>query len=489
MGLGFYTYFASRGVPLILAAFLLYAALIAWPTVKSRWLGLIWLFILAMVLAVPLILTLQNQPESEARVAELAVPLVAAGKGDFAPLMEHVLITLGMFVNQGDGEWLYNIPGRPVMTSIGSVFFWLGVAITAVLSLIPLWHKLNQWFRKHPVRPTKHIELASGFVLLWWLAGISPAFISVPPASLGHTILALPAVFILAAMPIRLLESAEWKVGRWKTAVVTLFAFILIGSIAARDLPDYFVNWQERGMVRFLYRADFRELASYVNKNEDLTDFGVNSLLAGPWDQLAFTSDLRNEKARPRFFNAERAVLLEPNLSFVGYPETAVAYPDAFQPTDIHVGGFTLAQTDYAQSTTEPICFENGLCLETAVYHPAHQTIDLTWRVSETLTLPAREIISNPPPPNVYAGPRLLVFAQLLDASGNFIVGDDGLWVDIYSLQPGDVFRQQHQFSLPADVAAETAVAETAVFGLYDPMTGNRILTASGQDHVALTLP
>lgn len=484
IGLGFYTYFASRGLPLILVAFLIYAALVAWPLVKRKWRGLIWLFMLAAILAVPLMLTLQQQPESEARVAELAVPLIALGDGDVAPLMEHVLITLGMFVNQGDGEWLYNILDRPVLTSIGAVFFWMGVAITAVLTLIPLWHKLKQWLQKQPVRPTQHVELASAFLLLWWLAGISPAFISVPPASLGHTILAQPAVFILAAVPLWLIGTRDWGLGRWKTAVITLLAIVLVVSIAARDLPDYFQNWPERGMVRFLYRADFHELASYVNENETLTDFGVNSLLAGPWDQIAFTSDLRNENAHPRFFNAERAILLEPNMSFSGYPETAVAYPDAFNPTQKTVGGFTLAQIDYTQSADEPVCFDNGLCLETAVYHPEQQTLDLTWRVSQMLKLPEREIISNPPPPNVYAGPRLLVFAQLLNANGEFIVGDDGLWVDIYSLQPGDVFKQQHKFTLPEEVAAETAV-----FGLYDPMTGIRILTKSEQDHLELELP
>ena len=181
-------------------------------------------------------------------------------------------------------------------------------------------------------------------------------------------------------------------------------------------------------------------------------------------------------------------MLLKPNLSFTGYPETAVAYPDAFHSTDTSVGGFTLAQTDYTQSAIEPVCFENGICLETAVYHPTDHTIDLTWRVGEAISLPEREIISNPPPPNVYAGPRLLVFAQLLDANGAFIVGDDGLWVDIYSLQPGDVFRQQHQFILPEDAVTETAVAETAVFGLYDPMTGIRILTDTNSDHIKLEL-
>jgi len=171
-------------------------------------------------------------------------------------------------------------------------------------------------------------------------------------------------------------------------------------------------------------------------------------------------------------------------LSFICYPETAVAYPDAFQPTTTTVSSYTLAQTDYTQPNEDPICFENGLCLETAVYHPEQHSLDLTWLVNHELDLPEREIISNPPPPNVYAGPRLLVFAQLLDKNGNFIVGDDGLWVDIYSLQSGDVFMQQHQFTLPEGIDAETAV-----YGIYDPMTGNRILTESGQDHLTQKLP
>jgi hypothetical protein len=465
---------------------------------------------------------LQTQPESEARVAELAVPLIAASEGDFSPLLDHVLLTLGMFANSsGDGEWLYNIPNRPVLTTIGSIFFWLGLATTAVLSLIPLWHKLKQWFwslakiaptsgtvtrfgksrytgdgqkrqcpewfSQAPVRPTKHVELAGAFLVIWWLAGISPAFISIPPASLGHTILAQPAVFLLAAVPLWWLESRDWKgARRGKTVVIAMLGLVFVISLAARDWPDYFQNWPERGMVRFLYRADLHELASYVNENEALTDFGVNSLLAGPWDQIAFSSDLRHDNAQPRWFNAERAVLLNPPLSFMGYPETAVIYPDAFQaPTSpVQIGAYTLALIDYTQSTAELICFANGLCVETAVYNPTEQTLDLTWQVSRALDLPEQQIISNPPPPGVYAGPRLLVFAQLLDANGNFLAGDDGLWVDIYSLQSGDVFKQQHRFVLP-----ESNGKETAVFGLYDPMTGTRILTETGQDHVTVEKP
>ena len=45
---------------------------------------------------------------------------------------------------------------------------------------------------------------------------------------------------------------------------------ILITSVAIRDLPDYFVEWPQRGMTRFLYRADIHEVAAYLNDHPEL---------------------------------------------------------------------------------------------------------------------------------------------------------------------------------------------------------------------------
>ncbi|MCB0227441.1 MAG: glycosyltransferase family 39 protein, partial [Anaerolineae bacterium] len=78
LALGMYTYFAARGVPAILVAFIGYLALFAWSLFRRRWRGFVGLVVVTAVLSLPLILTLQRQPESEARVAELAVPLVEA---------------------------------------------------------------------------------------------------------------------------------------------------------------------------------------------------------------------------------------------------------------------------------------------------------------------------------------------------------------------------------------------------------------------------
>ncbi|MEZ4591236.1 MAG: glycosyltransferase family 39 protein [Chloroflexota bacterium] len=498
MSLGFYTYFAGRGVPLILLAFMGVVWLLARLRFHQNWRG--WGVILAVtaVLAIPLILTLQAQPEAEGRVGELAVPLVEARAGNFEPLQEYVIVTLGMFHATGDDEWLYNIPNRPLFGVVGAIFFWGGVLLALGDGLRLLGGRL----RRQTIEPAAERRgLAAIFLLLWWLAGIAPAFISVPPASLGHTILAQPATYILAALIIGRLDPSaalRARIGDWRFGVQSpisnllgvFAAILLIGSIAARDLPDYFQRWPERGMVRFLYRADIQDVADYVNSVPEMTDFGVSGLLAGPWDRLALEIGLHNhEDVRPRWFNAERALLLSPPQSFVGFPDTAVPYQPLLNPVapPVTAGTYLLAQTEaqmLADRSEERICFVNGLCWLTAVYDVENGRLELGWQVGETLQLPEIPLISNPPPPGVYAGPRLHVFAQLLDAQGNFLTGDDGLWVDPVTLQPGDIFLQQHWLTVP-----EGAEAVTVAFGLYDPMTGERILTTDGRDHLRLEIP
>lgn len=215
-----------------------------------------------------------------------------------------------------------------------------------------------------------------------------------------------------------------------------------------------------------------------------LTDFGITGLLAGPWDKVALQIDLDEATAvSPRWYNPERALLLRPALSFHGWPNVTEAYAEAYAPEALSLGEYQLSRVTRALDTTESVCFVNGLCLATAVYDPGARTLELGWWVQAPLVLPEMPLISNPPPPGVYSGPRLAVFGQLWDAQDNFLAGDDGLWVDPYTLQPGDQFVQQHHWQL-----VESVVAKTAVFGLYDPMTGARILTEDGRDYLRLTI-
>jgi hypothetical protein len=246
-------------------------------------------------------------------------------------------------------------------------------------------------------------------------------------------------------------------------------------------------------MVRFLYRADIQEMADYLNQRPDLIDFGVTGLLAGPWDKLALAIDLGDERAttaRPRWYNPERAILVEPPLSFfTPFPTIPSTYADHYRPVsgEGHAGSYTLNQVVTDLNMTPSVCFQNGLCLLTADYDPERQRLEVGWLVKRRLDLPSMPLISNPPPPGVYAGPRLLVFVQLQDAAGNFLLGDDGLWVDPATLQAGDVFLQQHWLA-PAGNSLQDKEATVVVFGLYDPMNGERILTEDGRNHLRLEI-
>jgi hypothetical protein len=449
----------------------------------------------------PLLLTLGRQPESEARVEELAVPVVAVREGDFGPLLEHVGRTLSMFHSYGDEEWLYNIPLRPIFGPLAAIFFWSGVVIAVWYALRPLGRLLRGTATSEiGVRSGLDLEAAGAFVLIWWLAGISPGFISVPAASLGHTIIAQSATYILAALPIlaigrvmrhRFNQRDNYRAVFW---TVTGIALLLLVIVAWRDLPDYYIRWPERGMTRFLYRADIRDLAEYINENPEMTDFGVGGFLAGPWDRLALDTDLQEPAAvRARWFNPERATLLTTGEKDALVFRSSVPGPavdeSSYSPYgDITVADFALYKVanqgnakDQLSTMDEPICFENGLCVEAAAYDAESGRLSLMWQVSRELDLPDKRLISNPPPPGVYAGPRLLVFAQILNNDMQVLAGDDGLWVDESTLWPGDRFQQVHY--LPADVSAE---GHTIIFGLYDPMTGQRVNTVDGRDHVTI---
>jgi acetyl-CoA carboxylase beta subunit len=429
-------------------------------------------------------------------VAELAVPLIEARAGNFQPLGEHIIRTLSMFHSDGDDEWLYNIPYRPVFGPIGAIFFWVGVLIAA-------WKSIVGIFR----RPAEENALRTAsypFLLVWWLAGIAPGFVSVPAASLGHTIIAQPAVFLIAALPIGAAIKAFYKRkekaqgnSSWIQQVIhsrltyVILALLLVGSIGWRDTADYSNEWSNRGMVRFLYRADIKDLTRYLADHPELIDFGATSLLAGPWDKKAFEIDQpEGTTNHPRWYNPERAVLLEVGgerpLAFSGYPVVPMLYESWYNnlPGET-AGGYRLAEisSPLNWANSEAVCFQNGLCWLAAEYNQADQTLDIIWQVKRPLSLVEEQLVSNPPPPGIYNGPRLVAFGQLLDSEDNFLAGDDGLWVDVYSLQPGDVFLQQHR-----PFIGEGRQPAAVLIGLYDPLTAERILTEDGRDHIRLEL-
>jgi 4-amino-4-deoxy-L-arabinose transferase-like glycosyltransferase len=499
LGLGFHSYFASRGAPLIPLAFLVYVAVVAPDKIRQKWRGIAVMFFATLLVALPLLLAVAAQPEAEGRVGELALPVIEARQGNYDVIINHALAALAMPHSGGDPEWLYNIPERPVFGPVGAVFFWSGVVMSIVWSLAPL---INRFIRGTHRASAQGRPLAAAFLLIWWLAGISPAVLSVPPASLGHVILAQPAFYILAALPVGVLASGlRQSSAPIRTGLTLAAIFALIGLTAARDLTAYFQEWPQRGMVRFLYRADIEAVADFVRRDPvapNPTDFGITGLLAGPWDRVALNLALGGRSdVRPRWFNPERALLLWPDISFSGYPAVDSPFAGVFVPLaedDFLQGGYGLTRVAPPATPTlengavfwpeTPVCFANHLCWTAAAYDDAAGLLELQWQVDDRLALPPMPLISNPPPPGVYAGPRLFVFAHLVAGDNTILVGDDGLWIDPLTLEAGDAFLQRHHLTPPP--GTRPAAVQ---FGLYDPMTGERILTDDGRNLIRWPLP
>ena len=483
-----YTYTASRLLPLLLILFVGYLAALHRPCLRRHARGILLACLVAVVLVLPLAVAIQQGRSAraiegigaDARVTELAQPVRALWDGDPKPLLVSVVKTLGMFHASGDPEWLYNIPGRPVFGVLGGVLLWLGVGLS-----------LYRWR-----------EPRFFFLMAWLGIGLTPAFISTPPASLGHTIVAQPVAYLMPALAV--VGIGRWLKGRRtggaaaavrplpRGVAAGLMLVAFVGSNAARDIWDYFVIWPRRGMVRFLYRADQREIAEYVNEQGLLTDVTVGSGLMGPWDRIALTVDLEGPDAAPRLFHPERALIwaegADPMPVFLpSWPEPSGVVEDALEGGRLiseHVSVYAPTIDISSSLEVEEVAFANGLTflgarrLEQEPGAVGEGVSVLTaWRVSEPLELPPMPVVAQPPPPETYAGPRLVVFAHLLGPQGETLSVDDGLWVDPLTLQPADHFLQIHRFSLPSDgLPAPSALA----VGLYDPKTGERWQVVSG---------
>jgi hypothetical protein len=409
-----------------------------------------------------------------------------------------------MFHATGDPEWLYNIAGRPVFNWLGGLLFWAGVLLC-----------LYRW------RRPSHF-----FLLLWLSCGLLPTVLSVPAASLSHSILIQPLAYLLpalvlvqayrrfAATPVRLgwrSGLSQWS-GRWLPRLVPAIVLVFLLTNAVRDLHDYFTAWPREGIVRFLYRADYRRAARFLDEHPEITDAAIGSTLLGPWDRLALADDLRRQDIQVRLFNPEQSLLLPTRptpstgdagagaLMVTAFPPLDPALAELLEePPQWQDGGLQLYRPPQALPSASsglgsPALFANGLGLIGVLWPedqpaPGHATtLWLVWQVARPLDLPPLPIIASPPPPGVYSGPRLAVFTHLLAADGTFLVGDDALWVDPLTLVPGDRFLQIHRLALPQEAPAGPYTLE---LGLYDPLTQERwaVLDAMGQpvaDHLLL---
>ena len=277
MGLGMYTYLASRLAVLAILAYIGYRVLVERGYLRRAWQGLL-LFLVAYALVFgPLVTTYVRNPftflnrsqqvsilndmKAQYRAENAPSPLVQRALGalglptniTFEPLKRSVIKHLRMFHIEGDYNPRHNIPGQPMLDPITGAFFVLGlllalwrwrdhrygllllwIPIVLLGGILTLAREAPQAYRTLGVVPA--IGLLAGDALVrsvQWLEAQAARLLSRSPRALHPYITSF-----LIALPLALAgwANVDAYFNRWATARSTYAAFSPMETTVAREV-------------------------------------------------------------------------------------------------------------------------------------------------------------------------------------------------------------------------------------------------------------
>jgi hypothetical protein len=203
--------------------------------------------IVALVVYLPLALTLQADPTLQQRVQQLEGPLAALSEGDPLPILSTTLATLGVFSFTGDPRWTYMLPGRPLFDPLTAVFFYAGVALAV-------------WRFKQP---------NYAFILIWLAVGLLPSAITPQAPSTIRMIGALPAVYLFPSLIVTWLW-AKWRASGTAAAWLRYAVPLLLAGIFLLNLgltiANGFVRWPQELETRLKYQSVLMDIARYLEE-------------------------------------------------------------------------------------------------------------------------------------------------------------------------------------------------------------------------------
>ena len=468
-----YAYEAARAAAAALVLLFLYLALFhrAWFRRHGVWFAAA--LLATGLLAAPHLL----DPAAWGRSSTLSVPLAAALHGDLQPLLTNAISALGTLSFHGDSFVTYNLPGRPILDPVASLFFYIAV-------LLCLW----RWRRP-----------ACAFILLWVAMGMLPSLVVGEWTSTLHSkaaeapILTLPA---LGAVEAGRLVARRWgpRWGRvWAAAGVAWL--VVIGVSTA---TDYFVRWGQSPQTRAAYFHNLAAITAFLDEGEYSGTVALSSPFPDlPLDPLVADLRLQRNDLTLRWFDGRRALLLpdaerallvlpsstplDPLLASwvdLGSATRVVVHPEDVDPYfDLLVWEpgesweAATAALDGGEITAErppslPADFGGGVELvgygvTPTVAIPGGTTALVTaWRVRDPAAL-------GPPPPHDY-GIGAAIFAHLLNPQGEVVAQEDRLDVPAWNWQPGDRFLQIHRFTLPPDLPPGRYELEIGLYTRHD---------------------
>lgn len=289
-GISWYTFTAARGLLLLLPV--VFVVLI-WQTKNRRKQIAINAFIsmgTAFLIIIPFIYDTHVNPGApESRIEQLGGVIDQVRTGNFKPLINQTLATVGMVAFKGDPNWRYNISGQPAFGFILGIFTFWGIGVCIIR-----WKSLENLL-----------------LLVWFLLGCAPSALATEAPSFMRAIGALAPAAVLAGIGIvkfgNLLHFSE-SLRNW----FLFFLFCLITYQGVSTFLDLNYKWPKNESVRDIYQAALTEA---------ITDLNTSSLEGRVWISEPFPDDrhemlaerlLKRKEIKIRWFNADRALILPP---------------------------------------------------------------------------------------------------------------------------------------------------------------------------------
>jgi 4-amino-4-deoxy-L-arabinose transferase-like glycosyltransferase len=483
LGLSAYTYLSSRAIPILLIAFTFYLALFARDRMRGRWRNLFICFAVAIVVALPLAITVLMNPDLQFRVSEVSGPLDQALKGDTKALMANIPLAFGMFTSKGDSTVRDNWPDRPVFPKpIGQALFIFGfVQALFIFGFVIALSKFKQ--PRYALVP------------IWLGAMLIPSIVTSGAPNFTRTLGALPMAFALPAIglewlsmwPLRMIAMPQQqKLSRLLAPIAIVFLIGVFAINAASTFDDYFNKWPNHPETQFVFQADFAAIAKDINAS-DVMNMSVGGLSNDTMDDDSLRLLLQRKDVHIRWFDSGSPLssggsLLNPT-NFTHYASGPYVYipaivpfaPDLKNYTDI--GLFRPVVSDKF-TRYDPIIIPLSNIMRVEYFERDFEdTVSLlTWQLNlpseitagSDLSFVSEWFVRNP-----IAYPRR-IFVHLIDPrTGQIISQHDGLDSPTRFWHVGDLLLQLHILSIPSD----TPLGKYELWiGLYDPVTGQRVM-------------
>jgi hypothetical protein len=421
------------------------------------------LLVTAVLVAVPLFYVLQVDPTLQQRVDQLSGPLDALRQGDFGPIWQSLLNTLGVFSFTGDPRWTYTLPERPLFDWVTAVLFYTGLGFA-------LWH----------IKQSRY-----AFLLIWLVVGLIPSAVTPQSPSTIRMIGALPVVYMMPGIAV---SSVQWAKGRRQRLLFTVYCllFTVLFLNAGRTIRDGFIRWPQAEETRLNhYQTVLLDMSRYyrggplviadgfyepIDRDSFRRDLGVYAptrwVQTGAGVAGAVVIPVDDGEGNGRLYVPEFAAVSPDLLAAAGISPEPLYRSDGWPSFAV----YTLPAPGRLADSLPITTFNDTLVLvdyELLPRTPEENLVVLTtWRVKRPLP------------------DSLVSFVHLLNKEGEILIQHDGWDAAAVTLQSGDVVVQRHFLPWPTNLPSGEY---TIQLGLYNRENGRRWpLDTSLMDYILL---